>query len=78
MARDPGRFGLFLRPRAAVLTANLPFANTNPVGMQNEDLPRVIDAMKEGLREYYPDLGELWTAAIGGWMTFPACCARER
>ncbi len=78
MARDPGRFGLFLRPPAAVLTTNLPFANTNPVGMQNEDLPRVIDAMKEGLREYYPDLGELWTAAIGGWMTFPACCARDR
>ena len=77
MARDPGRFGLYLRPTDAVLTANLPFANTNPVGMQNEDLPRVIDAMRDHLREYYPDLGQLWTAAIGGWMTFPACCARD-
>jgi hypothetical protein len=77
MAQNPGKFGLYLRPRTGVLTTSLPFANTNPVGMQNEDLPRVIAAMKEGLREYYPELGELWTAAIGGWMTFPACCARE-
>ena len=77
MAQNPGEFGLYLRPRAGVLTTSLPFASTNPVGMQNEDLPRVIAAMKEGLREHYPDLGELWTAAIGGWMTFPACCASE-
>ncbi len=76
MARDPGRFGLFLRPRGAVLTTSLPFSNTNPVGMQNEDLPRVIAAMKASLREHYPELGELWTAAIGGWMTFPSCCTR--
>ncbi|HOU93060.1 MAG TPA: B12-binding domain-containing radical SAM protein, partial [Polyangiaceae bacterium] len=78
MAQDPGRFGLYLRPRGAVLTTSLPFASTHPVGMQNEDLPRVIDAMKAGLREHYPDLGELWTAAIGGWMTFPSCCAGPR
>jgi radical SAM superfamily enzyme YgiQ (UPF0313 family) len=78
MAQDPGRFGLYLRPGAPVLTSSVPFTNTNPVGMQNEDLPRVIAAMREGLGEHYPDLGELWTAAIGGWMTFPACCAVER
>jgi len=46
--------------------------------MKNEDLPEVIDAMKEGLREHYPDLGELWTVAIGGWMTFPAACGVRR
>jgi len=78
MARDPGRFGLYLQPRGAVLTTSLPFASTHPVGMRNEDLPRVIEAMKAGLREHYPDLGELWTAAIGGWMTFPSCCAGRR
>jgi anaerobic magnesium-protoporphyrin IX monomethyl ester cyclase len=78
MARDPGKFGLYLRPGAPVLSSGLPFTNTNPVGMQNEDLPRVIQAMREGLGEHYPDLGALWTAAIGGWMTFPACCAAER
>ncbi|MBN2195887.1 MAG: radical SAM protein [Polyangiaceae bacterium] len=75
MARDPGAFGIYLRPHTAVMTTSLPFTNTNPVGMQNEDLPRVIEAMKAGLRDHYPELGELWTAAIGGWMTFPACCA---
>jgi radical SAM superfamily enzyme YgiQ (UPF0313 family) len=78
MARDPGSFGLYLRPRTAVFTTSLPFANANPIGMQNEDLPRVIAAMKEGLREHCPDLGELWTAAIGGWMTFAASCGGQR
>ncbi|RKX34015.1 MAG: hypothetical protein DRP71_08430 [Verrucomicrobia bacterium] len=74
MANDPARFGLFLLEPEAVLWTSIPFVNTNPVGMKNEDLPRVIASMKSGLSEYYTDLGELWTVAIGGWMTFPACC----
>jgi radical SAM superfamily enzyme YgiQ (UPF0313 family) len=74
MANDPSRFGLYLQKPEAVLWTSLPFVNTNPVGMRNEDLPRVVASMKEGLSEYYSDLGELWTVAIGGWMTFPACC----
>jgi anaerobic magnesium-protoporphyrin IX monomethyl ester cyclase len=78
MARDPASFGLYLRTGAPVLTTSLPFTNTNPVGMQHEDLARVIETMKQGLRDYYPDLGKLWTAAIGGWMTFPACCVARR
>ncbi|MCO5168362.1 MAG: radical SAM protein [Planctomycetes bacterium] len=78
MAQDPGRFGLYLLPPQAVLWTSLPFVNTNPVGMRNEDLPRVVQAMREGLREHYPDLGEMWTVAIGGWMTFPACCGVRR
>ena len=77
MANDPARFGLYLLNPEAVLWTSLPFENTNPVGMRNEDLPRVVAAMKEGLKEYYPDLGELWTVAIGGWMTFPASCGRR-
>jgi anaerobic magnesium-protoporphyrin IX monomethyl ester cyclase len=74
MAEDPGKFGLYLLPNNAVLWTSMPFVNTNPVGMRNEDLPRVVQAMREGLKEHYPDLGEMWTVAIGGWMTFPACC----
>jgi anaerobic magnesium-protoporphyrin IX monomethyl ester cyclase len=74
MANDPSRFGLFLLDQEAVLWTSIPFQNTNPVGMKNEDLPEVVTAMKEGLKEFYPTLGELWTVAIGGWMTFPACC----
>jgi hypothetical protein len=74
MANDPAKFGLYLLPQEAVLWTTIPFRNTNPIGMQNDDLPRVVAAMKEGLREFYPDLGELWTVAVGGWMTFPACC----
>jgi anaerobic magnesium-protoporphyrin IX monomethyl ester cyclase len=74
MANDPASFGLFLLEQEAVLWTSIPFQNTNPVGMKNEDLPEVVAAMKEGLKEYYPSLGELWTVAIGGWMTFPACC----
>jgi len=35
----------------------------------------VVEAMKEGLQEHYADLDDLWSVAIGGWMTFPACCA---
>ena len=77
MAADPAAFGLMKLPQAAVLWSSLPFANTNPVGMRSEDLPRVIRAMREGLKEHYPDIDEMWTVAIGGWMTFPACC-RER
>ena len=78
MAQDPAKFGLYLLEAEAVLWTSMPFVNTNPVGMKNEDLPEVIDAMKEGLREHYPDLGELWTVAIGGWMTFPAACGVRR
>jgi len=74
MANDPSRFGLYLLEPEAVLWTSLPFVNTNLVGMKNEDLPRVVGSMKESLSEYYTDLGELWTVAIGGWMTFPACC----
>lgn len=81
MAEDPARFGLHLldvlKPKA-VMRTSLPFASANPVGMRNEDLPRVVEAMMEGLRPYYPELGELWTAAIGGWMTFPACCGDRK
>jgi len=74
MAQQPDAFGLYLLEPEAVLWTSIPFVNTNPVGMKNEDLPEVVSAMKDGLREQYPDLGELWTVAIGGWMTFPACC----
>ena len=72
MANDPDQFGLYPLPQEAVLWTSMPFVNTNLVAMKNEDLPRVVDAMREGLKEYYTDLGELWTVAIGGWMTFPA------
>jgi anaerobic magnesium-protoporphyrin IX monomethyl ester cyclase len=78
MAIDPGKFGLFTLPQQAVLWTSIPFVNTNAVGMRNEDLPRVVQAMREGLKEHYPDLGEMWTVAIGGWMTFPACCGVRR
>ena len=74
MAQNPDQFGLYLLDQEAILWTSIPFVNTNPVGMKNEDLPRVVGAMKDGLKEHYPDLGELWTVAIGGWMTFPACC----
>lgn len=74
MAKDPGKYGLILLQPQAVLWTSLPFVNTNPVGMRNEDLPRVVEAMRDGLKKTYPDLGEMWTVAIGGWMTFPACC----
>jgi len=77
MANDPSRFGLYLLKPEAVLWTSLPFVNSNPVGMKNEDLPQVVASMKNGLSEYYTDLGELWTVAIGGWMTFPACCGRQ-
>ncbi|RMG06725.1 MAG: radical SAM protein [Planctomycetota bacterium] len=78
MAQDPAAHGLIVLPQEAVLWTSIPFQNTNPVGMRNEDLPEVVEAMKEGLKEHYPDLGELWTVAIGGWMTFPACCGVRR
>lgn len=74
MAQDPGKWGLYIQPHEGVLWTSIPFVNTNPVGMRNEDLPRVVQAMRQGLREHYPDLGEMWTVAIGGWMTFPSCC----
>lgn len=74
MAEDPAAHGLYVLDQEAVLWTSIPFQNTNPVGMRNEDLPEVVDAMKSGLKEHYPDLGELWTVAIGGWMTFPAAC----
>ncbi len=79
MAKDPGAFGLYLKPSSSVFAPNLPFVNTNPGGMQEEHITELIDPMRESLREYYPDLGELWTTGIGGWMTFAGCCeSRER
>ena len=78
MSADPASHGLYVLPQEAVLWTSMPFQNTNPVGMRNEDLPEVVDAMKAGLKEHYPDLGELWTVAIGGWMTFPAACGVRR
>lgn len=78
MAADPGAFGLYLKPSLSVFTPNLPFANTNPGGMQEEHIAELIDPMRESLREYYPDLGELWTVGIGGWMTFAWCCEAYR
>jgi len=74
MGQNPDAFGLYVLPQEAVLWTSMPFVNTNPVTMKNEDLPEVVDAMRAGLKEHYADLGELWTVAIGGWMTFPACC----
>jgi radical SAM superfamily enzyme YgiQ (UPF0313 family) len=78
IAADPGKFGLYLKPGRAVFSPNLPFVNTNPGGTQEEHLSRIIDPMRESLREYYPDLGELWTVGIGGWMTFANCCESPR
>lgn len=78
MAEDPHKFGLYALPQEAVLWTSIPFVNTNLVTMHNDDLPRVVRAMREGLKEHYPDLSELWTMAIGGWMTFPACCGVRR
>ena len=53
MANDPVTFRhLVLKPEA-VLWTSLPFVNTNPIGMRNEDLPRVIASMKDGLRPFY-------------------------
>ena len=74
MADDPGRFGILVRPKETILSPNLPFANANAVGMRVEDVPSVVAAMLERLREHYPELGEMWSVAIGGWMTFVACC----
>ncbi|MBW2457188.1 MAG: radical SAM protein, partial [Deltaproteobacteria bacterium] len=77
MARDPGSFGIFLQPSQAVLLPSLPFTNTNPGGVPSEDIPRMIESLCDALRDDFPDLGKLWSAAIGGWMTFAACCARD-
>ena len=78
MSRDPGAFGLYLTPQEGVLLPSLPFVNTNAGGLQSHELRDVINTVNDRLRDEYPDLGELWAAAIGGWMTFPACCGKER
>ncbi|MCA8922566.1 MAG: B12-binding domain-containing radical SAM protein [Planctomycetes bacterium] len=78
MGQDPDKWGLYVLPQEAVLWTSMPFVNTNPVSMKNDDLPRVVDAMREGLKPHFTDLGELWTVAIGGWMTFPAACGVRR
>jgi len=78
MAADPAAHGLVRLPQEAVLWSSMPFMNTNAVGMRPEDLPRVIAAMREGLKEHYADIDEMWTVAIGGWMTFPACCGERQ
>ncbi len=77
MARDPGSYGIFLQPPQAVMLPNLPYGNTNPGGVPSGDIPRMIEVLRDALRDHFPDLGTLWSAAIGGWMTFPACCARS-
>ncbi len=77
MARDPGSFGIFLQPPQAVMLPNLPYANTNPGGVPSEDIPRMVESLRDALRDHFPDLGKLWSTAIGGWLTFPACCARS-
>ncbi|MCU0693473.1 MAG: radical SAM protein, partial [Polyangiaceae bacterium] len=77
MAHDPGAYGLFLKPQRPVFAPNLPFVNTNPGGMQEEHIDDLIAAMRESLREHYPDHGELWTVGIGGWMTFASCCEHD-
>jgi len=46
MARDPGAHGLFLLSDETVLTPSLEFRSANAVGMRNEDLPRVVEAMR--------------------------------
>lgn len=74
MAEDPGKFGLYLKSGRSVFSPNLPFVNTNPGGMQEDHIGDFVDPMRESLRDYYPDIGELWTVGIGGWMTFAACC----
>jgi len=74
MAKDPGKFGLYLKSGRSVFAPNLPFVNTNPGGMQEDHITEFIGPMRESLREYYPNIGELWTVGIGGWMTFAACC----
>lgn len=77
MAESPGRYGLLRHQPEGVLLTSIPFTNTNRVAMKQEDLPRVVAAMKQGLSECYPDLGAFWSMGIGGWMTFPACCGRR-
>ncbi len=77
MARDPGNFGIFLQPSQAVLLPSLPYTNTNPGGVPSEDVAQMIEGLCDALGDHFPDLGKLWSAAIGGWMTFAACCARD-
>ncbi|HQB43122.1 MAG TPA: radical SAM protein, partial [Polyangiaceae bacterium] len=74
MAEDPGKYGLYLKPGRAIFSPNLPFVNTNPGGMQEDHVAQIVEPMRESLREFFPDLGELWTVGIGGWMTFANCC----
>ena len=62
-------------PKPGVINPSLPYQNLNAVSMLPQDLPKVIDILIERLRESYPNVGELWTSAIGGWLTFPAACA---
>jgi len=78
MAKDPGAYGMYLRPGRAVFSPNLPFVNTNIGGMQEDHIVGAADLMRESLREYFPDIGELWTAGIGGWLTFANCCEGAR
>ncbi|MBK9383368.1 MAG: radical SAM protein [Planctomycetes bacterium] len=75
LADEPDRFGIRLLPKPGVLNPSLPYQNLNAVSMLPQDLPKVIDILIERLREAYPNVGELWTSAIGGWLTFPAACA---
>lgn len=74
IASYPGAFGLYLKSERAVFSPSLPFVNTNPGGMQPEQTQQVLGALRDALKPYYPDLGQLWTAGIGGWLTFAYCC----
>jgi len=74
MADDPGAYGLYTKSGRAVFSPNVPFVNTNPGGMQEDHVQGMVEPLRESLREYFPDLGELWTVGIGGWMTFAHCC----
>jgi tRNA A37 methylthiotransferase MiaB len=74
MAADPSQFGLIALPSASVLAPALPYRNTNLVGLAQEHVHHAATAMRDALRDYYPQLGKPWAVAIGGWMTFAWCC----
>lgn len=77
IANDPDRFGIQLLPKPAVINPALPWANHNPISMRPGDTSRTIDLLVDILKEHFPNIGELWTSAIGGWLTFPASCSND-
>ncbi len=74
MAGDPARYGLIVPPKQAVLQPSLPYRNVNGIGLDADQVPEAATAMRDALREHYPQIGKPWAVAIGGWMTFPWCC----